>query len=188
MQHQSNLIGEIQIPRPVLRSSRLPCAILLLLLLDGCNQMAIYAPPPVTATVQNAAIVGSIIREPGPLNSDILILPNYIDGKYCGSEWYNDISSRWDKPFSVSPGRHQIKILVSIGGTFGSSAFGFASIEGNFEPGKIYTIKGTDPLKQQKTLQSEVWIEDDSGAPKTARFIAVLGSAVNVEVPIFISK
>jgi hypothetical protein len=150
-------------------------AMLSLLLISGCVGPSYYEPPPPSSAT--ATIIGSQISSPGILSLDTLFIPNFIDGKFCGNQFYNDVSSRWHKPFPITSGIHRIDILVIRVSTFSDGGGGFMSINLSVESGQTYHIRGTAPAHgEDGSLKSTVWIEDDTGKPVTERFVALLST------------
>ncbi len=143
-----------------------------------------YMQPPELTPQTGATIIGSMVINPDPLAPNTRVVLSEVDNQYTQMTWHD-----WKKPLLVTPGIH----LLTFGPCYCNGLefyAGFATLYGNFEAGKTYTLASTRALGFLAIWNATIWIEDESGAvitPKTPVQLGPPGGYTTV-IPIFIPR
>lgn len=149
--------------------------------LSGCAivgpKLDFYNSALIAKEPNRAIISGSKTQGQKPL-SPILIFMDSIDKKVTGQAKEQRCS--FNKPFPVSPGKHELVVVITAGETFASSRFGFAALQVNAMPNAKLILKG----EVSSNVSAKVWAEDSNGAIVTEQVAVTLKDSPSKGMPI----
>ena len=151
------------------------------LTLSGCAivgpKLDFYDSALVAKEPNNAIISGSKTQGQKPL-SPILIFMDSIDKRVTGRAKEQRCS--FNKPFPVSPGKHELVVVITAGESFASSRFGFAALQVNAQPNAKLILKG----EVSSNDSAKVWAEDSNGSIVTEQVAVSLKDSPSKGMPI----
>ncbi|WP_341237058.1 hypothetical protein [uncultured Limnobacter sp.] len=163
----------------------MPILYILLLLpfltLSGCAivgpKLDFYDSALIAKEPNRAIISGSKTQGQKPL-SPILIYMDSIDKKVTGRAKEQRCS--FNKSFPVSPGKHELVVVIAAGESFASSRFGFAALQVNALPNAKLILKG----EVSSDVSAKVWAQDSNGSIVTEQVSVTLGDSPSKGMPI----
>jgi hypothetical protein len=133
---------------------------------------ALIAKEPNRATISGSKTQGQTSLSP------ILIFMDSIDKKVTGRAKEQRCS--FNKPFPVSPGTHEIVVVITAGESFASSRFGFAALQVKALPNAKLILKG----EVSSNVLAKVWAEDSNGSIVTEQVAVTLKDSPSKGMPI----